>query len=423
MRDLTNLAGNVRTSHSMANRVALTVVFTLSFLSYMAPELTASVQLVPLVLLGVLVFFKVFWSAGIVDALWSLFELDGLLYVLFISLLAIAPSLASGSERSFELALVISGCLILARLYMAVVPVREVFEAFFWSGILSVSIYIPLSFADLMQSATTLERFWNFSFHPNLLAFVLAGYFCAMVWKFLTGDWRMKVLTGLVGPVCLIIIFFASSRGSIVGIIAGGSLIAATAILGAKRETQRKVLRFGLLGVAALLGLLLLIRNRPWAQDASSFVDQVLQLSQDYRGIDSGFSGRLNKWNATLQVFSDGTWLLGHGIRTSDSMEDQLIDNSFLVILYEIGMLPLILITLRFLSISSKFVSGYFRVKEEQERYLCLSCSLLMVVLLVNSVVARLLFGVGNPYSLLALFLFAAPASRIVPRLSNRINN
>lgn len=41
----------------------------------------------------------------------------------------------------------ISLSFIFARLYMTVVPVREVLEAFFWSGVLSVAIFILLGFA------------------------------------------------------------------------------------------------------------------------------------------------------------------------------------------------------------------------------------------------------------------------------------
>src|ERR1700676_4111086 len=130
----------------MTNRITLTLVFTLSFMSYMTSELSQSLQLAPLALFAALVVFKVLWSSSVLDAVWSLFELDGLVFVLFISLLMTAPSLASHSEKSFETALIISVCLILARLYMAVVPVQEVLEAFFWSGVLSVSIFVPISF-------------------------------------------------------------------------------------------------------------------------------------------------------------------------------------------------------------------------------------------------------------------------------------
>lgn len=136
----------------MANGIVLTLVFTLSFMSYITPELSTAVQLAPLALFAALVFFKVIWSGSVFDAVTSLFEPDGLLYVLLISILIIAPSVASDSGKSIETGLVIAICLVLARIYISVVPVQEVLEAYFWSGIVSVGLFTFLSFASLVQS-------------------------------------------------------------------------------------------------------------------------------------------------------------------------------------------------------------------------------------------------------------------------------
>lgn len=399
----------------MINRIALTIVFTLSFLSYMTPELSAWAQFVPLVLFALIVFLKVLCTESAFEAIWSLFERDGLLYVLFIALLIVAVSFASGFEKSLETAVIITVCLVLTRLYMAVVPIREVFEAFFWSGILSVAIFIPLSFAALLHSIETLTRFSILSYHPNLLAFVLAGYFCSMVWKFLVGNVRMKILTGSVGLFCLVIIFFASSRGSIVAILAGGVFIAGVAILSAGKEAASKVMQFGLLLAAALLGLFFLVQNLDWARNAYAFVDEVLAISSEYRGINTGLSGRFDQWSRATRVLSDGTWLVGQGLRSSDTLfpEDQLIDNSYLVGLYELGLIPTLLITWRFITVSYRFLMAYFRSTDREGRYFYLACGLFMTIFLFNNVVARFFFSVGNPYSLVALLFFVTPARRL----------
>jgi len=166
------------------------------------------------------------------------------------------------------------------------------------------------------------------------------------------------------------------------------------------------------------MGLFLYIQNLEWTRNTYAFADQVLQLSQEYRGIDSGFSGRFDKWRATANVLSDGSWIFGKGIRSSDSMQDNLIDNSYLVILYEVGLIPLLLITWRFLYVSRRFLSGYFQSTDKEQRYVCLVCGMLMAVFLVNNIVARFLFSVGNPYSLAALLLFATP-TRLLPSSFN----
>jgi hypothetical protein len=398
----------------MANRVTLTLVFSLSFISYMAPELSASTQLAPLALFAALVFFKVIWSMSILDAVSSVFEVDGLLFILFVSLLTIAPSLASGSSLSLGTAVLIAICLVLARVYMTVVPFQEVLEAFFWSGIVSIGVFTLLAFNSIVQSIQTLERFSPFSFHPNLLAFLLAGYFCVMVWKFITGNWRMKMLAGLFGSLCLAITFFASSRGSIVAILAGSGLVATMAVARARRERRIKWLQLGLLAGVLMFGAIIFAQNLQWTKDVYEYADQVLQLSQDYRGLDTGFTGRWDRWKVIMGVFTDGTFMVGRGIRTTDQAP---IDNGYLVILYEIGLVPLVLITWRFFSISGRYFRSYFRSANQEERGFYLACCLLVAVFLVNNIVARYLLSVGNPYSLAALLLFATP-TRLLPSLS-----
>src|SRR5207302_7186068 len=118
----------------------------------------------------------------------------------------------------------------------------------------------------------------------------------------------------------------------------------------------------------------------------------------------SGLTGRFDKWNETVHVFSDGTWLTGQGLRSSDSM-DPPIDNSYLVILYELGFVPLVLITWRFAAIFLRFVRSYFRSTSERQRKFSLACTLLMVVFLVNDIVGRFMFALANPYSLLAFVI------------------
>lgn len=393
----------------MLNRILLTLVFTLSFLTYVVPEVTVPVQMAPLILFAGLVFFKVICSNSLLRAVGSLFKLDAIYFVFFLSVFILATSIESTYDKSFTLAGLICICLVLARLYMTVVPIREVLEAYFWSGILCMVIFIAVGFTALMRSIETLERFTPFSFHPNLLAFLLAGYFCVMVWKFISGGWGMKILCGLVGFACLAIIFFAASRGSLVGIFVGLLFIVGMEFVRANKGQRKKILRFSLLGAALLLGLFLYVQNLEGTHTTLSYVDEVLQLSDDYRGYSTGLSGRLVRWEETLRVFTDGTFLIGRGLRYTDLSEATIIDNSYLVILYEVGLVPLVLITWRFFDILRRFIGAYFRAMTQSQRLFALAGSLLLVVFMVTNIVDRYLFGVGNPYSLVAFMLFATP--------------
>jgi hypothetical protein len=392
------------------NRIVLTLVFTLSFLTFLAPELTVSVQIVPLILFGGLVIVRVFFSPSILRATGSLLEMDGLLFVVLLSSWMIGPSLASTDGKSFNYALLFVLCLILARMYMTIVPIREVLEAFFWSGIVCMVLLVPLSFSTLMGSMQTLDRFSFVNLKTNLLAFLLIGYLWVMVWKFRTGEWRMRVLTGAVSMVCMVMVFFASSRAALVGSFAGCCFGIGMALMKAGKDRRKQLARRIILTIAVLLVSLFLVRSSSWFYNVSEFVDQVLAITEPSRGIGSGFTGRLGVWSTTVSTLSDGSWLTGKGLRSSDSLYP-MIDNSYLVILYDLGVFPLILITWRFLSILWRAAKAYFRAGDKPQQQFCLACGLLMVVLLVTNVSERYLFAVGNPYSLLAFLFFATPSS------------
>jgi hypothetical protein len=115
----------------MINRIALTLVFTISLLTYFASDLTLAVQLGPLVLFACVVVLRVGFSKSLLHASESLLTVEGLFVVVFLPLFVLGPSLASSIDKSFQYALLVTGCLILARLYMTLVPIQEVMEAFF----------------------------------------------------------------------------------------------------------------------------------------------------------------------------------------------------------------------------------------------------------------------------------------------------
>jgi O-Antigen ligase len=392
----------------MANRIALTMVFTLSFASYLSPDLTLSMQIAPLALFALIVIVRVFFSKDLLAALESLVAIDSLVYVLFVSLLVIVPSMQSEFDKSFAFSIVLSSCLILARLYMAVVPVSEVLEAFFWSGVISVTIFLPLVFTSLLESIRTLSRFTAFSFHPNLLAFVLGGYFCAMVWKFLSGGWVLKLIAAPVGLVCLVVIFFASSRGSILAIIGGFAVVAWISVGRLPKKDRLNFLKKLIVTIALVSAIGMSIQNAGILRDGFDAADAVLALTDPNRGVDSGFTGRLDKWQVTMNTLSDGSWLIGHGIRSSD-MQEQLIDNSYLVMLYEVGIAPLLLVVWRYADILRQFIRHHRASVSSAERRLQLAGVLFMVVFLTSNVFARFLLSVGNPCSLLAAFIFVTP--------------
>ena len=396
----------------MLNRIVLTLVFTLSFLTYVAPDLTLGVQLVPLILFAILVFFRVGFSDFVLIALESLFDMEGLILVFGIPLLTLGQSIVSTFDKSLPYWGVISFCLILARLYTALTPLQEIFESFFWSAVISLAIFLPVSFWALQESINTLVRFAPYSFHPNLLAWIMAGYFCVLLWKLWTGTWFVKTIALFGLAICLADIFFASSRAAIIAIVSGAATVAAMAMVRAVRGGRSYVLWVGITATVLLITASVYMYNRRSVQDTLDFADNVLSLSTSDRGIDSGFTGRVDKWANIVRSLSDGTFLIGRGVRTSDAMET-MIDNSYLVILYDLGLIPLIVILYRFASILYQSFRGYFAAVTDEKRSFFLLCTLIVIVVLVTNFAERSLFAVGNPFSLLAFFMLAAPSWQV----------
>jgi hypothetical protein len=95
-------------------------------------------------------------------------------------------------------------------------------------------------------------------------------------------------------------------------------------------------------------------------------------------------------------------------VRASDAMET-MIDNSYIVILYDLGLIPLVVIVYRFLIILYESFRGYFVAVTREQRRFRLLCTLIVVVALVTNFTERSLFAVGNPFSLLAFFMLVAP--------------
>ena len=392
----------------MLNRIVLTLVFTLSFLSYVAPDLNVTVQLAPLILFAILVFFRVGFSDFVLTAVDSLFDVEGMILVFGLPIVTLGQSIESNFDRSLPYWGVISACLLLTRLYTAVTPLREVFEAFFWSAVACLAIFLPISFWALQDAISTFVRFAPYNFHPNLLAWIMAGYFCVLVWKLLTGTWFIKIIASFGIVICWTIMFFASSRGVIIAVIFGCLTITAMALVQALREGRNYFWWIGLTAAVLLFGTFIYVQYQGSIQESYDFVDQVLSLSTKDRGIDSGFTGRFDKWASVMKDLSDGTFLIGRGVRASDAMET-MIDNSYIVILYDLGLIPLVVIVYRFLIILYESFRGYFVAVTREQRHLRLLCTLIVVVALVTNFTERSLFAVGNPFSLLAFFMLVAP--------------
>jgi exopolysaccharide production protein ExoQ len=158
-------------------------------------------------------------------------------------------------------------------------------------------------------------------------------------------------------------------------------------------------------GSVAMLALVTLGQSDALSS-AWDYLDNALDITSPYRGIGSGLSGRTENWAVTIQLLQRGSWLWGEGYRAGNSL-DLFIDNGYLVAWYELGIIPLILIAARYLALFSHAFQLHTDTKGNEAGWWAGLC-LILAVFLTNNVVARYLFGMGNPFSLLGLFFLVA---------------
>lgn len=156
--------------------------------------------------------------------------------------------------------------------------------------------------------------------------------------------------------------------------------------------------RLAKLFLASCLALLVVLVVGPMTLEW--YIERFIQIHSQYRGIDSGISGRFPRWSETAsKVFNELHWVFGYGYDTSRARLGFSIDNGYLTVLFEAGVLALAIIAIRAISL----LRWSIRITLTDPR---LSMVLMLTIaFLVNNIFDRYLLRIGNPFSLLALFL------------------
>jgi hypothetical protein len=221
--------------------------------------------------------------------------------------------------------------------------------------------------------------------------------------------WRGKSrLVLLVSAWCGLVTVAASSRGSTGALLIGAASIA---LLSLFRKTRG--LRFALSSgkLATLLIMLLALTGfcaaKPSAlPGAAEFLRNKLALDSKARGLDSGFTGRTNGWSTLIEVLPKTWWLAGNGYRTSDEDFDFSVDSGYLASAYEMGLFSTAVILLKYIFVLGGLASAY--LTEARPASPVPFVIFTLAVFFANGFVHRVLFGYGDPASMLALFCFVS---------------
>ena len=323
-------------------------------------------------------------------------------------------SYTSRDSYSVAYGLLFAMVFLCARLIVREIGVPNVMRAYSQAGIVTVCVILLSGRHTLFAGAT--GRFSGGTrAHPNLLGFILAGYFPVIVWRAMEEKvrWRKWALTGL-SIATFGLIFITGSRGSLSAVLAAaGALLLRGMTSGWLQKLRIRHLHIILvLFVIPLVVVFMLQHDRIGRM--GSFLNDFLSLSSSQRGLKSGLSGRTNIWDIALRLLrTHNRWLFGFGYRAGDRMVGT-IDNGYVQLLFESGLIAGLMI---FGSMLRVFYLLWHASRPRENNawtryYMVLWC--LMIVYFLNNISARYLFSFGSPFSLCVLCLMAASRQELV---------
>ncbi len=327
-----------------------------------------------------------------------------------------AISYTSHDTYSMIYGLIFIGVIFAARLIVQEIGVVEVVRAYSQAAILTISFLCIFDFRSIM--AGTSARFSGTTdVHPNLVAFVLAGFFPVLIWRALEYKvkWRRRAATGL-AAVTFLIVFLTGSRAGLFAVLLAGLVVLLRSL--AKSFSWFSHIRIsrgmvlGGLFLVPLLVAFLLQHNR--IGHFGDFLNTSLALNSQQRGLKSGLSGRTNFWYAAFGLLrSQNRWLFGFGYRAGDRLVGT-IDNGYVQLLFESGLIAGSMI----LGCMIRTFVLLWRASGRAEnnawtRYYTMLWSF-MVVYFLNNIATRYLFSFGSSFSLCVILMMTASRRELV---------
>ncbi|MBA2964811.1 MULTISPECIES: O-antigen ligase family protein [Ramlibacter] len=281
------------------------------------------------------------------------------------------------------------------------ISLDRMLASFALAAIILVWSFLALSYDDflvrLQLSAVGLapeSRYGGpFEIHPNLLGHIMGASAGVMFWYATSvyglRRWFTIVSCGVALAMCLA----ASSRG---GLVASTAAVGVTYLLTAIEDRRRRT--HVVIAIFAIAGAVLIFV--PETLDALS---NMLDLTSKDRGLaDSGLSGRTELWDAAIARFGSisAPIVWGGGFRNR-WLNENIVDNSYIVILMETGAVGLVLWIGRILQILKRSISSIFRAARPVD----LAVTSHLLFSLAEGVVNRQLLAIGNPASLLTIMI------------------
>jgi O-antigen ligase len=249
------------------------------------------------------------------------------------------------------------------------------------------------------QTNKGLYRLTPFGNHPNLAAHFVGTAAALLVARTLRIDSKPPYLTTI--PLLLAfltILLSTSSRGSILALMV--TCVILVILTRPKKEISSRPLvrQQTLVILSALLAVAVMLI---WKSD---YILEILDINSTSRGINSGGTGRFKNWADFITIIQDRPVILflGHGFRSWPAEMGFDSDNSYISLIYEIGLPLTMLITFLLVRVLINAVRKFDSKTMSPEIVAVLSFAL------IESIFARYLVSIGNPASFIVLVAFLA---------------
>jgi O-antigen ligase len=196
-----------------------------------------------------------------------------------------------------------------------------------WYSVLGTLAYLPFYLRGAVAGANWGRLSVNEVDHPNHFGLVCFSIFgAAFAWR----SWPIRL--AICGAM-IAMITAAQSRSSLVS-----ALVMMTIFIALELKNRKAVLTMILVGGIVTIAALVFL------DPISGAVSSVLNLHDQYRGAGTGLSGRVELWEAGIDIFLDHP-LLGVGFRLQDEALPAMfqyagaVHNGFLGTLVEVGLL------------------------------------------------------------------------------------
>ncbi len=249
------------------------------------------------------------------------------------------------------------------------------------------------------QTNKGLYRLTPFGNHPNLAAHFVGTAAALLVARTLRIDAKPPYLTTIPLLLAFLTILLAtSSRGSILALMVT-CVILVILTRSAKETSSRPLVRQQTLVIlSALLAVAVMLI---WKSD---YILEILDINSTSRGINSGGTGRFKNWADFITIIQDQpvVLFLGHGFRSWPEKMGFDSDNSYISLIYEIGLPLTMLITFLLVRVLIDAIRKFDSRTMSPEVIAVLS------FVLIESIFARYLVSIGNPASFIVLVAFLA---------------